>query len=178
MSKPDSLGCCNNDRRALESIIPNMQPQTKATQHSCGSIQGGVDQTSLLYLIVHQVSRWKKLLFINSHHTVILNFLFLSVCVYLFKKIPQFLSHWELAEPVFCSEELSCLLYKKPKQKPNSGSLAEKIQVCVSNTSFCLINVTNPRHPTFIAEHYSTKALLALVCHFRMSVLSNCNRLT
>ena len=57
------------------------------------------------------------------------DFFFLSLCVYLFKKCPsQFLSHWELAEPVFCSEELSCLLYKKPKQKPNSGSLAEKFK--------------------------------------------------
>ena len=35
-------------------------------------------------------------------------FLFLSLCVYLFKKCPsQFLNHWESAERVFCSEELS-----------------------------------------------------------------------
>ena len=37
-----------------------------------------------------------------------LNFLFPSLCVYLFKICPsQFFSHWELSEPVFCSEELS-----------------------------------------------------------------------
>ena len=41
-----------------------------------------------------------------------LNFLFLSLCVYLFKTCPsQFFSHWELAEPVFCCEELSCHPY-------------------------------------------------------------------
>ena len=34
-------------------------------------------------------------------------FLFLSLCVYLFKNCPsQFLNHWESAEPMFCSEEL------------------------------------------------------------------------
>ena len=55
------------------------------------------------------MARWKKSLSINSHHTAKLNFLFLS----LFKKCPsQFLSHWELAEIVFSSEELSCLPYK------------------------------------------------------------------
>ena len=40
-----------------------------------------------------------KLLCINSHHIVNLNFLFLPVCVYDFKNCPsQFLSHLELAE--------------------------------------------------------------------------------
>ena len=44
-----------------------------------------------------------------------------SDCVYIFNNCPsQFLSHWELAEPVFCIEE--------PKQKPDSGSLAEKFK--------------------------------------------------
>ena len=34
-------------------------------------------------------------------------------CIYLFKNCPsQFLSHWESAEPVFCSEELSFLPFK------------------------------------------------------------------
>ena len=60
-----------------------------------------------------KVARWKKLLCINSHHTANLNFLFLSLYVYLFKNYPsQFLSHWELAESVFFCEELSCLPYK------------------------------------------------------------------
>ena len=36
-----------------------------------------------------------------------INFLFLSLCVYLFKSCPsQFLCHWESGEPVFCREEL------------------------------------------------------------------------
>ena len=92
-----------------------------------------------------------ELLFINSHHTVTLNFYFVSLFVYLFKKWPsQFLSHWELAEPVFCIEE--------PKQKPDSGSLAEKFK--------------------FVFQIQVFVALLALVGHFRMSILSNCNRLT
>jgi hypothetical protein len=63
------------------------------------------------------------------------------------------LTHWELAEPVFCSEELSCLLYKKPKPKPNSGSLAEKFK--------------------FVFQIQVLAAVLALVCHFSMSILSN-----
>ena len=41
------------------------------------------------------------------------NFLILTLCVYLIKKrFSQFLSHWELAEPVFCIEELNYLPYK------------------------------------------------------------------
>ena len=41
------------------------------------------------------------------------DFFFLSHCVYLFQKGPsQFLSHWESAEPVCCSEELSFLPFK------------------------------------------------------------------
>ena len=56
---------------------------------------------------------WKKLLCINSYHTANLNFLVLTLCIYLFRNCPsQFLSHWELAKPVFCNEELSCLPYK------------------------------------------------------------------
>ena len=42
-------------------------------------------------------------------NTAYLNFLFLSLCVYLFKNCPQFLSYWESAKPEFCSEELSSL---------------------------------------------------------------------
>ena len=121
-----------------------------------------------------KVSRWKKLLFINSHHTAILNFLFLSLCVYLFKKCPsQFLSHWELAGPVFCSEELSCLLYKKLKQNPRSSSLAEKYKFV-----FQIQVLFDQCNKSMTSNLYSTKSLLALVCHFRMSEPSNCNRLT
>ena len=40
-----------------------------------------------------------------------------TLVFYLFKKYPyQFLSNCELAEPVFCSEELSCLPYKNQKK--------------------------------------------------------------
>ena len=43
------------------------------------------------------------------HSTANLNFLFLSLFVYLLKNCSsQFFSNWT-AEPVFCSEELSCL---------------------------------------------------------------------
>ena len=51
-----------------------------------------------------KVAQRKKRLCICSHHTANLKFLFLSLCVYLFKNCPfQFLSHWESADPVFCS---------------------------------------------------------------------------
>ena len=59
---------------------------------------------------------------INSHHTA-------NLC-YLFKKcLSQFLSNWELAEPVFSTEELSCLPYKKPQKKPDSQFFGENIQI-------------------------------------------------
>ena len=58
-----------------------------------------------------KVAWWKKRL--RSHHTANLNFLFLSLFVYLLKNCSsQFFSNWKSAEPVFCSEELSCLPYK------------------------------------------------------------------
>ena len=68
-----------------------------------------------------KVAQCKKLFCINSHHTAKLNFLFLSLFVYLFNKcFCQFLSHWELAKALVCSEELNCLHYKNKKQKPDS----------------------------------------------------------
>ena len=58
--------------------------------------------------------RWKKHFFIILKIHKNLNFLLLSLCVYLFKNCPsQFLSHWESSEPVFCDEELIFLPYKK-----------------------------------------------------------------
>ena len=40
-------------------------------------------------------------------------FFFLSLFAYLLKNCSsQFFSNWKSAEPVFCSEELSCLPYK------------------------------------------------------------------
>ena len=50
----------------------------------------------------------------SSHHKANLNFIFLSLYVYLFKNC-QFSSHWKSAEPVFCSKELSSLPGKKKK---------------------------------------------------------------
>ena len=47
------------------------------------------------------------------HSSGNLNFLFLSLFVYLLKNCSsQFFSNRKSAEPVFCREELSCLPYK------------------------------------------------------------------
>ena len=62
---------------------------------------------------------------INSHHTA-------NLCDYLFKKcLSQFLSNWELAEPVFSTEELSCLPYKNPNKSLTLSSLARKFKFAV-----------------------------------------------
>ena len=54
----------------------------------------------------------------------------LSLCVYLFKNCPsQFLSHWELAKPVFYNEELGCLPYKN--QNLTLSSLVGKFNFAV-----------------------------------------------
>ena len=43
----------------------------------------------------HMVARWKKLFCKKSHHRANLNFLFLTLCAYLFKNCPsQLLSYW------------------------------------------------------------------------------------
>ena len=61
----------------------------------------------------------------KSHHRANLNFLCLTLCAYLFKNCPsQLLSYWEVAQPVFCSEELSCLPYKNQNKSLNLSSLA------------------------------------------------------
>jgi len=60
-----------------------------------------------------KMGQWKNGFVKTPHHTANLNFLFLSLFVYLLKNCSsQFFSNWESAEPVFCSEELSCLPYK------------------------------------------------------------------
>ena len=52
--------------------------------------------------------------------TANLNFLFLSLFVYLLKNCSsQFFSNWKSAEPVFCCEELSCLPYKNQNKSLN-----------------------------------------------------------
>jgi hypothetical protein len=49
----------------------------------------------------------------KPHSTANLNFLFLSLFVYLLKKSSsQIFSNWKSAKPVVWSEELSCLPYK------------------------------------------------------------------
>jgi hypothetical protein len=64
---------------------------------------------------------------INSHNTANLNFLFLSLCVYLFNKCPsEFLSHWELVEPVSSCEELCCLSNKNQNKSLTLSSLEGK----------------------------------------------------
>ena len=65
---------------------------------------------------------------ICCYHTANLNFLFMSLYVFLFTNGPsQFLSHWESAEPVFCSEELSSL---PCKNKSLTQLFGGKIQIC------------------------------------------------
>ena len=66
----------------------------------------------VLLLCFVKVAGWKKCLYLLDLVYMFspyskFEFSFLSLCVYLFKNCPQFLSHWESAEPVFCSEELS-----------------------------------------------------------------------
>ena len=62
----------------------------------------------------------------------LLYFSFLSLCVNIFKDSPsQFLSHWELAEQVFCSEELSFLPYKNQNKSLTLSSLSGKIKICL-----------------------------------------------
>ena len=70
----------------------------------------------------------EETLMYNSYSKIHMNFLFLS----LFKDCPsQFLSHWESAEPVFCGEELSFLLYinhLKPKENPVLGGKIQNVK--------------------------------------------------
>ena len=80
------------------------------------------------------MARWKKLLCINSHHIENVNFLFLSLFVYLFKYCPsQFLSRWESAEPMFCCEKLTLLPYKNQNKGLTLNSWWEN-----SNFAVCL----------------------------------------
>ena len=57
----------------------------------------------------------------------------LKVCEYSYDSFNkgQFLSHWELAEPVFCSEELSFLPYKNQNKSLTVSSLAGKFKFAV-----------------------------------------------
>ena len=73
----------------------------------------------------------------KSHQRANLNFLFLTLCAYLFKNCPsQLLSYWEVAQPVFCSEELSCLPYKNQNKSLNLSSLAGKFKFAIYTQGF------------------------------------------
>ena len=81
-------------------------------------------QFKIIYLL--KVARWKKHLCICSYRTGNLIFLFLPVCVYLFKNWPsKFLSHWQSVEPLFSSSFLA-----KTKKKCDSQLFGGKIQIC------------------------------------------------
>ena len=66
-----------------------------------------------------KVAQWKN--GCMKKPTANLNFLFLLLFVYPLKNCSsQFFSNSKSAEPVFCSEELSCLPYKNQNKNPNS----------------------------------------------------------
>jgi len=74
----------------------------RQTFHLESSFKGGsVEETLMMYMF----SPYSKF-----------NLLFLSLCVYLYKNCPQFFSHWESAEPVFCSEASVVFLAKTKKK--------------------------------------------------------------
>ena len=88
--------------------------------------------TPFCFISLVKVAWWKKRLRICSHHTANLNFLFLSLCVYLFKHYPsQFLSHWESGKPVFCYEELSSLPCKNQNKSLILNYVVEKFKFAV-----------------------------------------------
>ena len=64
---------------------------------------------------------------------------------YLFKNCPQFFSHWELSEPVFCSEELNCRPYKNQNKSLTLSSLAGKFKFAVWSEFICIKEFLPPR---------------------------------
>jgi hypothetical protein len=120
---------------------------TKVGSMQCCQSRGAKGYASLgpkkLGVLLHKFEKLVKggsveeRLYKKLHSTANLNFLVLSLFVYLLKNCSsQFFSNWESAEPVFCNEELSCLPYKKTKQKPNSQFWGRKIQICCFVRSF------------------------------------------
>ena len=83
-------------------------------QKESGIMKSGWDAMPLFLLDdLLKLAQWKKRLRLILSILQNLNFLFMSLCVYFFKNCPsQFLSHWESAKPMFCSEELSFLSYR------------------------------------------------------------------
>ena len=83
---------------------------------------------SSLFFLIFVPGAWPHERSDVGHSFEKLNFLSFSLRGYIFKNCPsQFLSHWELVEPVFCSEELSFLPYKT-KTKAWFSVLDRKIQ--------------------------------------------------
>ena len=92
--------------------------------------------SSLFFFFIFVPGAWPHERSDIGHSFEKLNFLSFSLCVYIFKNCPsQFLSHWELAEPVFCSEELSLLPYKT-KTKAWVSVLDKKFKI----SQFCCIS--------------------------------------
>ena len=72
-------------------------PKYKVWVSGHNPISGAVFIVGSTY--IHKPTLWEKLLLCKLSAN--LNFLFLSLCVYLFKTCPsEFFSQWELAEPV------------------------------------------------------------------------------
>ena len=91
--------------------------------------------------------RWLggRIMCISSHHTANMNFIFMSLCVYLFKNFPsQFLSYWESAEPMFFSEELSSLPCKNQNKRLTLSYLVEKFKSCVCWEFYISVSSTGP----------------------------------
>jgi len=113
---------------------------------------------------VLKVARWKKRLCVCSHHTANLNFLFLSLCIYLFKNFPsQFFSHWKSAEPVFCSEDLSNLHCKNQNKSLPLSYLVGKFKfvVCWEHKHKCFFPSDHLNQYGFLIEIFNSLCLLA-----------------
>ena len=54
-----------------------------------------------------------------------------TLCLPFYESPSQFLTNWELAELVFCSEELSCLPYKNQNKSLSLSSLVGKFKYAV-----------------------------------------------
>ena len=95
----------------------------------------------ILFLL--KVARQKKLICMyNSQHLILL---FLSLCVYFFKNCPsQFLSHWESAELVFCSQELSSQQYKYQNKDLIFSSWQGKFKFCFILRIILSVSSTGP----------------------------------
>jgi hypothetical protein len=89
-----------------------------------GVMHGHVISNSL------KVAQWKNGFIKKLRSTENLNFLFLSLFVYLLKNCySQFFSNWKSAESVFCSEDLSCLPYKNKSLTLSFGEGKFKLAV-------------------------------------------------